>query len=64
MYRGEWDKMLGTNMLAVAEETATPEKEVMDWFLFRGGFLDRADHLSSQSLSFLQPKSFIFTFVV
>lgn len=42
--------MLGTNMLAVAEETATPEKEVMDWFLFRGGFLDRADHLSSQSL--------------
>lgn len=45
--------MLGTNMLAVAEETATPEKEAMGCFLFRGGFLGRADHLSSQSLSFL-----------
>lgn len=42
--------MLGTNKLAVAGETVTIEKEVMDRFLLGSGFLDGVDYLSSRSL--------------
>lgn len=42
--------MLGTNKLAVAGETVTVGKAVMDSFLLGGGWLDGVDCLSSQSL--------------
>jgi len=42
--------MLGTNKPAVAGETVTLVKKVMDRFLLGGGFWDGADDLSSQSL--------------
>lgn len=38
--------MLATNKLAVAGETVTPEKEMMERFLLGGGFLSGVEYLS------------------